>query len=113
MAANTRRGEVAATIDGQLKILCLTLGALAELEDAFAVDDLAGLGQRFSSGKLSARDLMRVLAAGLRGGGNAVSDSEVAAMRFDGGTAGCALIVGELLAATFGGENPTDTPTRP
>lgn len=113
MGANRRRGEVAATIDGQQKILCLTLGALAELEDASKVDDLAALGQRFSSGKLSARDLMRVLAAGLRGGGNDVSDEDVAAIRFDGGTAGCALIVGELLAATFGTGEAQDNPTRP
>src|SRR5690606_7867578 len=101
MAANRRRGEIAATINGRDHILCLTLGALAELEDAFAVEDLSALAERFSSGRLSARDLMRVVGAGLRGGGNAVSDEEVAALRFEGATVGCASIVGELLAVTF------------
>ncbi len=114
MAANRRRGEFAAVIEGRESGLCLTLGALAELESAFAVDDLSALAERFSSGRLSARDLMRVIGAGLRGGGNAVSDDEVAALRFDGGTAGCAGIVGELLAVTFGGQDRrTEGASRP
>ena len=36
ISVNRRRGEVAARIDGKDYTLCLTLGALAELEDAFA-----------------------------------------------------------------------------
>jgi hypothetical protein len=32
--ANRRRGEIEAVIDGERRILCLTLGALAELETA-------------------------------------------------------------------------------
>ncbi len=103
MAANRRRGEIAAIIDGQERILCLTLGALAELETAFAVGDLNALAERFSTGRLSAHDLTRVVGAGLRGGGMAVVDSEVAAMKADGGAAGFAAIAGELLTATFGG----------
>ena len=102
MAANARRGEVAAILDGRERVLCLTLGALAELESAFAVDDLTALGERFSSGRLSARDLTRVVAAGLRGAGEAVSDEEVAAMRAEGGVAGFAAIVTALLGAAFG-----------
>ena len=108
MAANRRRGEIAAIIDGQERILCLTLGALAELESAFAVDDLGALAQRFASGRLSARDLIRVVGAGLRGGGAAVGDDEVAAMKAEGGVAGFAAIAAELLAVTFGAEEPAD-----
>lgn len=100
--ANARRGEIEAVIDGRAQVLCLTLGALAELETAFAVDNLAALAQRFATGKLAARDLIRVIGAGLRGGGASVSDDEVAAMQFDGGVAGCAQVVGALLAITFG-----------
>jgi hypothetical protein len=99
--ANRRRGEIAATIAGQRHTLCLTLGALAELEDAFAVEDLTALGRRFGSGRLSAEDLVRLLGAGLRGGGNAVSDDEIPAW-----PAAClpemAGAAAELLAATFG-----------
>ena len=43
------------------------------------------------------------LGAGLRGGGNAIADDEVAAMACDGGIAGCAAAVADLLNATFGG----------
>ncbi|MGK9050182.1 gene transfer agent family protein [Neorhizobium petrolearium] len=101
--ANRRRGEVEAMIDGERRILCLTLGALAELETAFAAGDLNGLAERFSSGRLKAADMIRVIGAGLRGGGNLFSDEEVAAMAVDGGIAGYARILGDLLAATFGG----------
>lgn len=109
--ANARRGEIEAGIDGRAQVLCLTLGALAELETAFAVDDLSALARRFSSGELAARDLIRVIGAGLRGGGASVSDDEVGAMRFDGGVAGCVEIVGALLAMTFGtAEGPQQDP---
>lgn len=113
MAANHRRGEIAALIDGKERRLCLTLGALAELEAAFAVEDLAALARRFSTGSFSARDLTCVLGAGLRGGGWNGSDQEVAAMMVEGGVAGIAAIVAELLAATFGSGDAKDAPTDP
>lgn len=90
-------------IGGERRILCLTLGALAELETAFSVDDLQGLAARFSSGRLKAADMIRVIGAGLRGGGNVFSDEDVAGLDFEGGVAGCAAIVGGLLSATFSG----------
>lgn len=102
--ANRHRGEIEAEIDGERRILCLTLGALAELETAFAADDLAGLAARFSAGRLKATDIIRILGAGLRGGGNVYSDEEVAAAGIGGGIAGTATIVGDLLAATFLGD---------
>lgn len=102
MAANRRRGEISAVFDGRDCRLCLTLGALAELEDAFGVGDLNALADRFSSGRLSARDMMEIIAAGLRGGGQSVSASELGAMSCEGGLAGFAKVAGELLEATFG-----------
>nr|WP_156829392.1 gene transfer agent family protein [Amorphus coralli] len=110
--ANRHRGEVAAVFDGRRFTLCLTLGALAELETAFQADDLVALAERFGSGRLKAGDAVRVIGAGLRGAGNPVSDDEVAAMTTPGGAAGFAAIVTDLLTATFGageeeaGENP-------
>jgi len=100
--ANRRRGEIEAVVDGEPVTLCLTLGALAELEAAFAVDDLVALAERFTAGRLSARDLLRIFACALRGGGRQVGDAEVAAMRIDGGLAGLARIVADLLEVTFG-----------
>lgn len=107
MAVNRRRGEVGAIIDGRERVLCLTLGALAELEDAFSVQDVPALLQRFGAGRLGARDLMRILGAGLRGAGEAVSDAEVCTMRIDGGAAGAAAIAADLLAAAFGESAPS------
>lgn len=100
--ANRRRGEVAAVLDGRERTLCLTLGALAELEASFGAGDLVALAARFESGRLSAQDLIRVIGCGLRGAGDAVSDAEVAAMRMEGGAAGFAVLAAELIAAAFG-----------
>lgn len=102
MTANRRRGEIAAELDGRPYRLCLTLGALAELEAAYAADDLGALVERFSGGRLSALDLVRVIGAGLRGAGSEVSDEDVRAMQAEGGAAGFAAIAADLLTATFG-----------
>ena len=109
--ANRHRGEIEAVFDGERRVLCLTLGALAELETAFAVDSLTGLAERFSSGRLKAEDLIRIIGAGLRGGGNVFSDEDVAGMAVADGLAGCARIAAELLQATFG--TGADTPNPP
>lgn len=100
---NPHRGEIAATLDGKPFTLCLTLGALAELESAFGDDDMLGLAQRFGHGRLSARDAVRIIGAGLRGAGNQVTDEAVARMQCEDGAAGFVDIVARLLAATFGG----------
>lgn len=101
MSANRRRGEISADLDGRPHRLCLTLGALAELEATYASDDLASLVERFSTGRLSALDMMRIVGAGLRGAGEDVTDDAVGTMRCDAGAAGFAAIVSELLVATF------------
>lgn len=110
MSANRHRGEISASFDGKPYRLCLTLGALAELEDAFAAEDLGALVARFGGGRLSASDIIRILAAGLRGAGNAVSDDEVRQMRCDDGAAGFARVVADLLTATFGAARPNPGP---
>ncbi|GAA4109201.1 gene transfer agent family protein [Aminobacter aganoensis] len=102
MTVNRRRGEIAAELDGKSHRLCLTLGALAELEASYAADDLTALVQRFSSGRLSATDMIRIIGAGLRGAGHQLSDDEVGSMRAEGGVAGFAAIVSDLLTTTFG-----------
>ena len=67
MAVNGARGEVVALLAGAERRLCLTLGALAEIETGLGLEGLSGLAERMRS--LSARDLMVVLGALLRGGG--------------------------------------------
>lgn len=108
--ANRRRGEVSATLDGRRYTLCLTLGSLAELEEAFGVDDLGALAARFGSGRLSVADLVRIVGAGLRGGGHPIGDDEVRALPVSGSLHEIAAAVAALLEATFGGPAPPDPP---
>jgi hypothetical protein len=100
--ANAQRGEISAILEGEEVTLCLTLGALAELEARLMAGDLVGLSERFASGRVSARDLTAIIGAGLRGGGNAVSDDDLARMSIEGGLKGAADIAARLLRATFG-----------
>ncbi len=102
--ANRHRGEIEAELGGTRRTLVLTLGALAELEDAFGAESLVALTERFSSGRLKARDLTRIIGAGLRGAGAPVTDDEVAALAVDGGAQAYARIAADLIEATFGGE---------
>lgn len=99
--ANLHRGEIDCTLDGRSWRLCLTLGALAELESTCKADDILTLVARLTSGKLSARDAIAVIAAGLRAAGNDVTDVQVARMRTPDGIAGFVDIVARLLAASF------------
>jgi hypothetical protein len=83
----------------------------AELEAAFGADDLVALAERFGAGRLKARDLVRIIGAGLRGAGAAVSDDDVAAMTIADGAHGFVRVAGALIAATFGtAERPPDPP---
>lgn len=106
--ANRHRGEIDAVLDGKTFRLCLTLGALAELEQAFGADDMLALALRFETGRISARDAIRIVGAGLRGAGCEVSDEAVARMQAEGGVAGFVAIVARLLSATFGSAPGTD-----
>lgn len=100
--SNPWRGEVSAIVGGEERVLCLTLGALAELEARLEARDLNGLAERFAGGRISARDLMAILGAGLRGGGNAITDDDLARMAIEGGLKGAAELAAKLLRATFG-----------
>lgn len=111
--ANGRRGEVALALGGRRYTLCLTLGALAELEDAFGVQDLTALAERFGSGRLSSRDLVVILAAALRGGGHAMSDAEAAELPLHDGIAPVAQAIADLLIVTFGGKALPENPRSP
>ena len=74
--------------------------------------DLVALGERFSTGRLSARDMLAVLAAGLRGGGESFSDEDAGSLSAEGGIGELARIVTELLAVTFLVRKPNGTSER-
>lgn len=94
---NKARGEVLLAINGQERRLCVTLGALAELEAAFDVVSLSDLAERLA--QLTASDLITVLAALTAGGGEAISTHELAAARIEPRQAAAA--VAEAFRAAF------------
>ena len=111
---NCHRGEIAARLDGRDYTLCLTLGALAEMEAAFSARDLNDIAARFDAGRVSARDLLIVIGCGLRGAGHNLSDAEVAALKVSEALPGYVRIAAALLAATFGETPPgKDAPANP
>jgi hypothetical protein len=100
---NRHRGEVGVRLGGRRHRLCLTLGALAELESELAAPDLVALAERFASGRPSGRDLLALLAAGLRGGGFGLAEAEIAGLTPDDGLPAVVAALADLLAVTFGG----------
>jgi len=94
-------GSVTARLSGRIYRLRLTLGALAELEAALEADGLLALVERFECGRFSSRDLIRLITAGLRGGGHAVTEEEVANMAHEDGVQGFVTLAARLLAAAF------------
>jgi hypothetical protein len=104
--ANKHRGEIVAELDGKPYRLCLTLGALAELETAFGDSDLLALAERFESGRISAADAILIIGAGLRGAGHIIANDELAALQINGGAGGYLALVVDLLQATFAPASP-------
>jgi len=100
--ANPHRGEISANLDGKPYTLCLTLGALAELEARLGGEDILALAQRFESGRITAREAMCVIGAGLRGAGHDIADDAVGRMQAEGGVPGYLSLVIHLLQAAFG-----------
>ncbi len=68
-AVNTARGEVAVRLGNEVHVVCLTLGALAEIEGLLGVSGTEALGARFQT--LSAQEVQAMVGAVLRGGGRA------------------------------------------
>lgn len=98
---NPWRGEVSLTIDGETHVLKLTLGALAELEEALAEGSLVDLAQRFEAGRFSSRDVLALIVAGLRGGGWQGEPRDLLQAEIAGGPMGAARAAAELLARAF------------
>lgn len=92
-AHNHARGEVLLCVDGTQRRLCVTLGALAELEAVFDVVSLTELGERLA--KLTAADLLIVLSSLCAGAGAPISVAELASARID------ARAAAEAVAAAF------------
>ncbi|EKX57268.1 hypothetical protein D516_1864 [Rhodobacter sp. AKP1] len=88
-------------LDGRCHTGKLTLGALAELEADLGADSLIALVERFEERRFSARDVIAVLVAGLRGGGWQGTAEELGRAEVGGGAAGAARAAAELLVRAF------------
>lgn len=99
--ANVMRGEAEITLNGEVRVMRLTLGALAGLEATLGEDGLTALAQRFERGGVRASDLIALIGAGLRGAGHAMSDQALAEVNVGGGAAGAARAAAQLLARSF------------
>ncbi len=99
--ANPYRGEVELVVAGEPRIMRLSLGGLAELETRLESGSIVEMVERFETGRVRARDLLALLAAGLRGGGFAVEDAELGALPIEGGPVGAARAAARLLRVTF------------
>ena len=94
---NPYRGEVDISLGGKAFTLRLTLGVLAELEAEMKSDSLMALVERFETGAFSARDLILLLNAGLKGGGA----DPMPELDIDGGPVVAAQTAARLLRLTF------------
>jgi hypothetical protein len=99
--ANPWRGEVELVVDGEPRVMRLTLAALAELEARLKSESLVELIARFEAGGFRVRDLIALLAAGLNGGGWNVGEAELMAAEVEGGPLAAAQAAARLLKITF------------
>ena len=99
--ANPWTGEVAICLDGQRHVAKLTLGALAELEDALETETLIDLVERFEGRRFSTRDVLALIVAGLRGGGWQGTAADLRTVEIGGGPVEAARAAAELLTRAF------------
>lgn len=104
---NRIRGEVPLVVGGATYRLCLTLGALAEIETHLGAGNLAELDARLA--RPTTADLVAILGALLRGGGHTLGDDEVAAFPVDLG----AMIAAITAAFAAAGLSDGDTDHEP
>lgn len=104
--ANPYAGEVALVVNGERQVLKLTLGALAELEEALGAGSLVELVERFEGGRYSARDVLALILAGMRGGGWNGNAEALAGAEIGGGPVEAARVAAQLLARAFAMPEP-------
>ncbi|CTQ34236.1 gene transfer agent family protein [Jannaschia rubra] len=101
MGGNPFAGEAVLVLDGERHLLKLTLGALAELEMAMEADSIVAMVARFETGAFSARDVVRLLLAGLRGGGWRGDAARLLEADIEGGPVEATRVAASLLGRAF------------
>jgi hypothetical protein len=108
--ANPYRGDVELLVNGEVRHMRLTLGALAELESRLESESLFDMIARFETGAFRVRDLICLLTAGLNGGGMQITEAELLKSQIGGGPLAAAQAAARLLKITFtlpGEKGPT------
>jgi len=98
---NPWAGEVEVTLDGVPRVARLTLGSLVEMEAGLGAGSLIEVVERFEQGRFTARDVIAVLVAGLRGGGWKGTAADLARSEVAGGPMAAARLAAQLLARAF------------
>ena len=98
---NPFRGEVTLGVDGETRVMRLTLGALAALESRLECGSMMEMITRFENGAFNVRDIISLLTAGLNGGGWSVTEAQLMQTQIDGGPMRAAEAAGALLRLTF------------
>ncbi|MBN9061312.1 MAG: hypothetical protein BGP06_15245 [Rhizobiales bacterium 65-9] len=111
--ANLHRGEIDCAFGGKRLKLCLTLGALAEIEAGLGVEGLAALGERLSSGRLATRDLVAIIGAAARGAGERIDDDELLRLPIGRDLPAMVEAVATLLGLAFASDGATENPPPP
>lgn len=101
MIANPLRGEVVLVMDEQDHVLRLNLSGLMHLEQMLGEDSLVSMVQRFENNAYTSRDVMRVLLAGLWGGGWQGRAETLAQADIKGGVVSAAQAAAQLLVRAF------------
>ncbi|WP_299818576.1 gene transfer agent family protein [uncultured Jannaschia sp.] len=101
LEGNPFTGEVTIVLNGERQILKLTLGSLAELEAAIAEDSLVSLIERFEAGRFTTKDVIRLLLAGLRGGGWQGTGRKLLDADIEGGMPQAIRVAALLLTRSF------------
>lgn len=98
---NPHAGEVALCLDGVPRVLRLTLGALAELEEGLGGEGIEALLARLEAGAATARDVAALILAGLRGGGWRGGAADLGTAEIEGGAAEAARCAALLALRAF------------
>lgn len=98
---NPYRGEVMLSVDGEERVMRLTLGAMATLEARLESGSMMEMIARFENGAFKVRDIISLIVAGLNGGGWPVTEAQLMQKQIDGGPMRAVEAAGTLLRLTF------------
>ena len=108
---NPLKGEVLVELAGEEYKARLSLDAIMKLEQTLGMG-IVKLMMNLSEANVRITDLVAVLVAALRGGGNDVKDAEVKNIVSDAGLMEATKVVSELLAAGLTADSEEEAPAK-